>query len=192
VCAIGTIFLPNCSVGQKQHNPRQRNATQHEIRNRKRADQGNLIFLRSASTIKSFFLPPPTRLVHRSRYSSGTVLEYIQQQRKPPMVGRHDEVKIQFASSILAELAAGNWGWVYRVGLAGTDAAAGLGLEKLTAQPPHLVKLREILNRRKAEEEKRKYKKRPLFSAQPQHASTLNQMGGESLTINHLSLTSGD
>jgi len=111
-----------------------------------------------------FFLPPPTRLVHRSRYSSGTVLEYIQQQRKPPMVGRHDEVKIQFASSILAELAAGNWGWVYRVGLAGTDAAAGLGLEKLTAQPPHLVKLREILNRRKAEEEKRKYKKRPLSS----------------------------
>lgn len=84
VCAIGTIFLPNCSVGQKQHNPRQRNATQHEIRNRKRAEQGNLIFLRSASTIKSsFLLPPPTRLVHRGRYSSGTVLVHTATAQAP-------------------------------------------------------------------------------------------------------------
>jgi hypothetical protein len=193
VCAIGTIFLPNCSVGQKQHNPRQRNATQHEIRNRKRAEQGNLIFLRSASTIKSsFLLPPPTRLVHRSRYSSGTV-HTVQQQRKPPRVGRHDEVKIQFASSILAELAAGNWGWVYRVGLAGIDAAVGLGLEKLTAQPLHLVKVERNFESAESRRRKKKVqKKASLFSLQPQHASTLTQMGGESLTINHLSLTSGD
>jgi len=62
--------------------------------------------------------------------------------------------------------------------LAGIDAAAGLGLGNLTAQPLHLVKLRER-NFESAESRRRKkkvsYKKDlSLFSAQPQHAHGFN------------------
>ena len=141
-----------------------------------------MIFLRSASTIKSFFPPSNSNSciavdTAQVRYSSSASLQ--------GWVGRYDEVEIRFASPMLAELTAGNWGWVYRVGLAGIAAAAGLGLGNLTAQPLHLVKERNFEcaeNRRK-----RKYKKKAslFLCLTATYASTLKQMGGESLTINH-------
>jgi len=57
VCVqLELLSFPTAQLGRS--NTTQGNTTQHEIRNRKRAEQGNLIFLRSASTIKilvSFF-----------------------------------------------------------------------------------------------------------------------------------------
>lgn len=133
----------------------------------------------------NLFSPPPTQ----TRASQLIQLRYGTATAQAP----EDEVKIRFASSMLAELAAGNWGWVYRVGLAGIAAAAGLGLGNLTAQPLHLVKERNFEcaeNRRKKESTKK-----GLSLSMPNHNICFDAQANGWRVIDHqsyLSFTSGD